>query len=416
MLRLIRISVVAIILSFSIVAGVLADDGSVERVYIVVAGDTLSGIGERFGVGVDDLMAANELDDPNLIFIGQRLLIPTEGAAERVRADAQIYQVQPGESWAMIARQTGLDLDELLAINGITHRPYLLLEPELQLTGPPAPSFPAPFLDIAYSPAIVQGQTGVVWVTLAEPEGISGSFGNTKLRFFYRDKTRQGYRYEALVPTGALAKPGERILALKAGQGEISESLPILAGDYGTQHIVLPPSKGGLLEPKKLKSELEILQEIWAGVSEERQWRKPFRFPVAEGFERTSPYGTRRSYNSGPVSSYHAGTDWSAPEGTPIVAPANGTVVLAENLDVRGGAVVIDHGQGVYSNFWHQSEILVEPGQQVERGDTIGLVGTTGLSTGAHLHWEVRVNGIAVDPLQWTEVYFPFAPVEEAGS
>ena len=130
--------------------------------------------------------------------------------------------------------------------------------------------------------------------------------------------------------------------------------------------------------------------------------------PYRPGYQQTSPFGERRSYNNGPVSSYHAGTDWSAPGGTPIVAPADGVVVLAENLQVRGGATVIDHGQGVYSNFWHQSEILVEPGQPVKRGETIGLVGTTGLSTGAHLHWEVRVNGIAVDPLQWTDVYLPY--------
>jgi murein DD-endopeptidase MepM/ murein hydrolase activator NlpD len=151
-----------------------------------------------------------------------------------------------------------------------------------------------------------------------------------------------------------------------------------------------------------------LLREIWAENSGVQLWQEQFRFPIAPGYQQTSPYGARRSYNNGPVSSYHAGTDWSAPTGTPIVAPADGVVVLAEGLEVRGGATVIDHGLSVYSNFWHQSEILVEPGQPVRRGETIGLVGTTGLSTGAHLHWEVRVNGIAVDPLQWTDYYLPY--------
>jgi len=82
-------------------------------------------------------------------------------------------------------------------------------------------------------------------------------------------------------------------------------------------------------------------------------------------------------------------------------------VVLAEPLFVRGGAVIIDHGAGVYSNFWHMSQIDVKPGDVVQTGDQLGLVGTTGLSTGAHLHWEIRVNGLAVDPLQWTEQTFP---------
>jgi murein DD-endopeptidase MepM/ murein hydrolase activator NlpD len=82
-------------------------------------------------------------------------------------------------------------------------------------------------------------------------------------------------------------------------------------------------------------------------------------------------------------------------------------IVLAEPLFVRGGAVIIDHGAGVYSNFWHMSQIDVKPGDVVETGDQLGLVGTTGLSTGAHLHWEIRVNAIAVNPLQWTEQTFP---------
>ncbi|MDW8268706.1 MAG: M23 family metallopeptidase, partial [Anaerolineae bacterium] len=129
---------------------------------------------------------------------------------------------------------------------------------------------------------------------------------------------------------------------------------------------------------------------------------------IADGFRQTSPYGTKRSYNGGPVSSFHAGTDWGAPEGTPVWAPAHGTVVLAEMLDVRGGAVIIDHGLGVTSNFWHLSRIDVRPGDRVAPGDVIGLVGTTGLSTAAHLHWELRVGTLAVDPLQWTETHFPY--------
>ena len=74
---------------------------------------------------------------------------------------------------------------------------------------------------------------------------------------------------------------------------------------------------------------------------------------------------------------------------------------MAEALQVRGNAVVVDHGRGVMSGFWHLSQIHVVEGQRVEPGTPLGLVGNTGLSTGAHLHWEVRVMGIPVDPLQW---------------
>src|SRR5690606_17386730 len=121
--------------------------------------------------------------------------------------------------------------------------------------------------------------------------------------------------------------------------------------------------------------------------------------PVSSQYVTTSPFGTRRSYNSGPVASYHEGQDFAVPEGVPVLAPGNGTVALAEALNVRGNAVILDHGQGVFTGYWHLSELLVAPGQEVALGDVVGISGNTGLSTGAHLHWELRVYGVAVDPM-----------------
>ena len=393
---------------------VLADDPT-PRTHIVAAGDTLLAISRQYDVSVDELMAANGLDDPNLIYIGQRLSIP--GAEETPETPplhlSRSYAVRPGDTITRLARRFQVPSAQILALNGVSRRDarrFLLLEPEILIPLAAAADLPAPFRALSFTPAIVQGQTGVVAVTLDEETPPTGRYGGTQLSFYEPDETPAGYRYEALIPTGALAPPGPRLLTVQANGQRIRAELPIRAGEYETQYIVLPPSKGGLLEPKKVRSELELLQEVWAGKSADRLWQGPFRFPIAPGFQQTSPFGARRSYNHGPVRSYHAGTDWSAPEGTPIVAPADGIVALAENLEVRGGAVVIDHGQGVFSNFWHQSQILVEPGQAVKRGETIGLVGTTGLSTGAHLHWEIRVNGIAVDPMQWAEVDFPNDP------
>ena len=82
-----------------------------------------------------------------------------------------------------------------------------------------------------------------------------------------------------------------------------------------------------------------------------------------------------------------------------MYAPADGKVVLAEPLQVRGQVVILDHGLGVMSGYWHLSQIDVTAGQFVEEGQVIGLVGNTGLSTGSHLHWEVRVGGVPVDPI-----------------
>ena len=91
----------------------------------------------------------------------------------------------------------------------------------------------------------------------------------------------------------------------------------------------------------------------------------------------------------------------------PITAPAAGKVVFAGLWTVRGNATIIDHGWGIYSGFWHQSEIDVQVGQVVEQGQVIGLVGGTGRVTGAHQHWEVWANGVQVNPMDWLQQSYP---------
>ncbi|MEJ2749296.1 MAG: M23 family metallopeptidase, partial [Anaerolineae bacterium] len=105
----------------------------------------------------------------------------------------------------------------------------------------------------------------------------------------------------------------------------------------------------------------------------------------------------------GPYNSSHEGTDFAAYGGTAVTAPAVGTIVLAEPLAARGGAVIIDHGLGEYSGYYHLSNIIAVPGQAVQLGDLIGEVGTTGLSTGNHLHWDFLVAGQWVDALAWLD-------------
>lgn len=144
------------------------------------------------------------------------------------------------------------------------------------------------------------------------------------------------------------------------------------------------------------------MAKLFAGVTE-GGWSPRSRFvaPLRGESRHTSPYGSRRTYGNDPTVSAHAGEDYSAPAGTPVYAPAAGQVVMAETLFVRGNAVVLDHGNGVFTGYWHLSALDVEPGASVAPGQLLGKVGSTGLSTGAHLHWELRIAGMAVDPLQW---------------
>jgi murein DD-endopeptidase MepM/ murein hydrolase activator NlpD len=126
----------------------------------------------------------------------------------------------------------------------------------------------------------------------------------------------------------------------------------------------------------------------------------------------TSYFGSRRSYGYG-FGSYHAGSDFDGLGGEPVLAPADGVVILSEPLVVRGNAILVDHGWGVVSGFWHLSEIAVKVGDRVARGQRIGDLGNTGLSTGAHLHWELWVNGSAVNALSWLEPDGPAAMLGE---
>lgn len=118
------------------------------------------------------------------------------------------------------------------------------------------------------------------------------------------------------------------------------------------------------------------------------------------GARISSEFGPRKAPTAG-ASTYHRGRDYAAPSGTPIYASAAGTVITASYNGVRGNYVVIDHGNGLQTWYQHASRLYVSAGQKVSRGQNIAAVGTTGVSTGAHLHYEVHVNGTAVDPRKY---------------
>ena len=124
---------------------------------------------------------------------------------------------------------------------------------------------------------------------------------------------------------------------------------------------------------------------------------KPFIWPV-EG-RISGRFGNQRVYN-GTRGTPHSGMDIAAPQGTPIKAPAAGIVTFAApDLYLTGGTLLIDHGQGVSSNFLHLSRIDVTPGQYVQQGQIIGAVGATGRATGPHLHWGMNWFDVRIDPL-----------------
>jgi murein DD-endopeptidase MepM/ murein hydrolase activator NlpD len=170
---------------------------------------------------------------------------------------------------------------------------------------------------------------------------------------------------------------------------------------YPVENITVPPEQSGLLDPALAQQEALIKQSTFSTHTPRRLWSGPFLYPVS-GLV-SSPYGIARSYNGGPVTSFHRGTDFDVPRRTPVIAAGAGRVAYAGPLAIRGRTVIIDHGAGVFSGYHHLSQPTVVVGQTVAAGDLVGYSGASGLVTGPHLHWEVIVNGVEVDPLLWTQ-------------
>jgi murein DD-endopeptidase MepM/ murein hydrolase activator NlpD len=134
-------------------------------------------------------------------------------------------------------------------------------------------------------------------------------------------------------------------------------------------------------------------------------WTEPFMMPL-EG-DGTSLFGDVRRYSPNHPEAFHTGHDIAATSGTPVVATNDGIVITAEVLPLRGGLITLDHGANVFSHYAHLEDFEVRVGEQVTRGQVIGQVGSTGMSTGPHLHWEMRLGTLPTAPLDWVGQMFP---------
>ncbi len=167
---------------------------------------------------------------------------------------------------------------------------------------------------------------------------------------------------------------------------------------FSRRQLAFDPETSQLLDLKLLLEEGRRVAAALTKLEPAQLWEGRFAVPVAGTL--TSGYGVLSIYQ-GEVRGWHRGVDLAAPEGRLVYAASSGIVRLAEPLPVSGNAVMIDHGLGVLTSYLHMSAIEVIVNQYVNKGAVIGRVGMTGLATGPHLHWGVRVNGVYVDPLLW---------------
>ncbi|MDH3646747.1 MAG: peptidoglycan DD-metalloendopeptidase family protein [Gammaproteobacteria bacterium] len=206
-------------------------------------------------------------------------------------------------------------------------------------------------------------------------------------------------RCVAIVGLTLGTKAGEKTLELEGVAGTRARlKFVVDKKAYETQRLTITnkrmvdPTAEDLVRIGKERKRINAALERWTDqATVQVALQRPLQGP------QSSPFGLRRFLNDKPRSP-HSGMDIAADEGTPILAAASGTISETGGYFFNGNTVFIDHGQGLTTMYCHMSEIKVEPGQTVQQGEVIGLVGATGRVTGPHLHWSVTLNDARVDP------------------
>lgn len=423
-------------------------------VYIVQPGDSLNLIALKFNVSAEDIVAVNGLPDPNILQVNTQLVIPGITGAEGILS---FEPLKLGETPVQIARRSNLLLNSLYKLNRITspsefflganiilvnqesegqERHLYKLQPNESLLDAAIKNnqslwqmtfenqYNYPWQVIPNEKVVVinenaeaaseetvsienlplkQGKTSSIIIrdVVTNP---SATLDNMPIDFY----DLEGYSV-AIFGVNALKETGLypfHIEYTDSAQNKINVDQLILiqSGFYPKDPpLSVDPTT---LEAESSQKEEEIVSQIISQHSTTKLWDGVFQWPTDDPCIK-SAFGNRRSYNGGPYDHYHAGLDLGVCLNLNIYAAADGIVVFAGPLEVRGNATIIDHGFGVFSGYWHQSKILVEVGQKVTAHQLIGEIGTTGRSTGPHLHWEMIANGVSVNPIDWIETSFP---------
>ena len=201
-------------------------------------------------------------------------------------------------------------------------------------------------------------------------------------------------------PIDILQKPGPMTVSVVAGGRAESARIRIEPFDYGTEEVNLgdiPQRDPSPADMKRSAREGVTLAKVFQRRESPPQFTLPLG-PPAKPMPAGKAFGVNRVFNGKPATQPHMGTDYAAGPGTPVLAVADGTVALAQDLFYPGNAVLVDHGNGLVSESFHLAEISVAPGQHVAKGDVLGKVGSTGRSTGPHLYFGVRWHGARIDP------------------
>jgi len=260
----------------------------------------------------------------------------------------------------------------------------------------------------------LQGKVAVIDISASQGLEFNGSFMGQDLNIF----SNGDGQYVGLQGIHAMAEPGVHLMQLHGSRDDgtsfaFSQLVLVKSVNYPFDRpLTVDPST---IDPAITRPEDAEWIQLATPATPDKMWDGNFSFPsplpeefcleTLECF--SSRFGNRRSYNGGLYNSFHTGLDFFGGNGTEIYAAAPGVVVFAGPMTVRGNATMITPGWGVYTAYTHQEEIYVHVGEKVEAGQLIGIVGGSGRVEGPHLHWEVIVGGIQVDPLDWLQQTFP---------
>jgi murein DD-endopeptidase MepM/ murein hydrolase activator NlpD len=438
-------------------------------IYVVQSGDSLYNIANDFGVSLADLIAANSIVNANNIAVGSQLIIPgLEGIngildkesisyGDTLRSISRRDQIpedllrqlnhitSPSELYAD-GKLTALQNNSLTPLSSrLSLEPAgtlleaavlaqtdpwtlttvnnlkgtwaaipgdILYVPGQTPQGSPQPNgMPLVFENAAIPHLpLKQGGTAEIVVQVASGVKLEGTLVDRPLHFFPLEDGKQ----VALQGIHALLDPGLYPLTLEAtlpdgSKQNFEQMVAVQSGNFPTDPVLSVEPE--TIDPVVNDAEQKKLEEITAPITATKYWQAGFTNPSSFPDCHPSYFGNRRNYigtgTNQTYFSFHAGLDFCGKVGDPISAAADGVVVFAGLLTVHGNATIIDHGWGIYSMYCHQSQINVQVGQTVKAGDLIGLVGATGRVTAPHLHFEIWVNGIEVDPMDWLKNSYP---------